>query len=83
MSTRRNLKYRYLKTKMALGQTIQSILDINRKRKVLNEDKSKREELQEELRVLNAVAENQAARLRTMEIRLSNKVEEAPKAIRS
>ena len=71
MSTRRNIKYRYLKTKMALGQTVQSILDINRKRKILMEDKAKREQLREELRVLNAVAENQAARLRTMEIKMA------------
>ena len=71
MSTRRNIKYRYLKTKMALGQTVQSILDINRKRKVLMEDKARREQLREELRVLNAVAENQAARLRTMEIKMA------------
>ena len=71
MSTRRNIKYRYLKTKMALGQTVQSILDINRKRKILMEDKVKREQLREELRVLNAVAENQAARLRTMEIKMA------------
>lgn len=71
MSTRRNIKYRYLKTKMALGQTVQSILDINRKRKVLMEDKARREQLREELRVLNAVAENQAARLRTMEMKMA------------
>lgn len=67
MSTRRNIKYRYLKTKMALGQTVQAILDINRKRRFLKEDASRREALNEELKVLNAVAENQAMKLRTYE----------------
>ncbi len=70
MSPARNLKYRYLKTKMALSQTVQAILDINRKRRVFREDTSRREELAEELKVLNAVAENHAMRLRTYEQRL-------------
>ncbi|SER22934.1 hypothetical protein [Neolewinella agarilytica] len=70
MSPARNLKYRYLKTKMALNQTVQSILDINRKRRVFREDSSRQEELAEELKVLNAVAENHAMRLRTYEQRL-------------
>jgi hypothetical protein len=70
MSPARNLKYRYLKTKMALNQTVQSILDINRKRRVFREDTSRQEELAEELKVLNAVAENHAMRLRTYEQRL-------------
>lgn len=70
MSTRRNIKYRYLKTKIALSQTVQSILDINRKRRFFGQDESKREELNEELKVLNAVAENQARRLKTFEFRM-------------
>lgn len=70
MSPARNLKYRYLKTKMALTQTVQSILDINRKRRVFKENTSVQEELAEELKVLNAVAENHAMRLRTYEQRL-------------
>lgn len=70
MSPARNLKYRYLKTKMALSQTVQAILDINRKRRVFREDTSRQEELAEELKVLNAVAENHAMRLRTYEQRL-------------
>lgn len=55
---------------MALNQTVQSILDINRKRRVFREDTSRQEELAEELKVLNAVAENHAMRLRTYEQRL-------------
>lgn len=70
MSPGRNMKYRYLKTKMALSQTVQSILDINKKRRFFREDASRREELAEELKVLNAVAENHAMRLRTYEQKL-------------
>lgn len=72
MSTRRNIKYRYLKTKMALGQTIQAILDINRKRRFFKQDDGRREALNEELKVLNAVAENQALKLRTYEHRMDS-----------
>lgn len=70
MSKRRNLKYRYLKTKMALNDTIQAILDINRKRRFLKQDENQREALNEELKVLNAVAENQALSLKTYEQRI-------------
>ncbi len=70
MSTRRNVKYHYLRTKKALGDTMQRILDINRKRRFFGEDASKKEELNEELKILNAVAENQAMRLRTFEVRM-------------
>lgn len=71
MSTRRNIKYHYLKTKIALNETVQRILDINRKRRFFGEDESRKEELNEELKVLNAVAENQALRLRTFEARMN------------
>ena len=67
MSTRRNLKYKYLKTKIALSQTIQQLLDINRKRKFFREDPQKELELNEELRVLNATAEMQARSLKSYE----------------
>lgn len=70
MSTRRNIKYRYLKTKMALSETIQAILDINRKRQFFKEDERRKKALNEELRVLNAVAENQALSIRTYESRM-------------
>ena len=70
MSPARNLKYRYLKSKMALGQTVQAILDINRKRRISREDSNVQAELAEELKVLNAVAENHAMVLRTYEQRL-------------
>ena len=71
MTTRRNIKYRYLKTKMALGQTIQSILDINRKRRFVQDDSQGKLELDEELKVLNAVAENHARVLKSYELQLN------------
>lgn len=77
MSTRRNVRYHYLKTKKALNDTMQRILDINRKRRFFGEDASRKEELNEELKVLNAVAENQAIRLRTFEVRMSKQEDAA------
>ena len=58
---------KYLKTKIALSQTIQQLLDINRKRKFFREDPQKESELNEELRVLNATAEMQARSLKSYE----------------
>ncbi len=60
MSTRKQLKYKYLKTKIALNQTIQQLLEINRKRRFFKEDPVRENQLNEELRVLNATAEIQA-----------------------
>ena len=71
MTTRRTIKYRYLKTKMALSQTVQSILDINRKRRFVQEGSTGKAALEEELKVLNAVAENHAMALRNYESQLS------------
>lgn len=71
MSKTKNIKRAYLKTKMALNDTIQAILDINRKRRFFGEDESKKEALSEELKVLNAVAENHALRLRSFEVRMN------------
>ncbi|NJB87724.1 hypothetical protein GGR26_003508 [Lewinella marina] len=67
MSTRRNLKYKYLKTKIALSQTIQQLLDINRKRRYFKEDPQREQKLNEELKVLNATAEIQARTLKSYE----------------
>ena len=64
MSTRKQLKYKYLKTKIALSQTIQQLLDINRKRRFFREDPKRETELNEELKVLNATAEIQARTLK-------------------
>ncbi|CAH0999538.1 hypothetical protein LEM8419_00838 [Neolewinella maritima] len=65
MSTRKQLKYKYLKTKIALSQTIQQLLEINRKRRFFREDPQREVELNEELKVLNATAEIQARTLRS------------------
>ena len=64
MSTRKQLKYKYLKTKIALSQTVQRLLEINRKRRFFREDPVRESELNEELKVLNATAEIQARTLR-------------------
>jgi len=76
MSKRNNIKYHYLKTKMALNETVQAILDINRKRRFFGEDEGRKEALNEELKVLNAVAENQAIRLRSFEVRINEQRED-------
>ncbi len=65
MSTRKQLKYKYLKTKIALSQTIQQLLEINRKRRFFKEDPAREDQLNEELRVLNATAEIQARSMKS------------------
>ena len=65
MSTRKQLKYKYLKTKIALSQTVQQLLEINRKRRFFREDPVRESELNEELKVLNATAEIQARTMRS------------------
>lgn len=67
MSTRRNLKYKYLKTKIALSQTIQQLLEINRKRRYVKQDPLREQRLNEEVKVLNATAEIQARTLKSYE----------------
>ncbi|MBB4078709.1 hypothetical protein GGR28_001322 [Lewinella aquimaris] len=67
MSTRKHLKYKYLKTKIALSQTIQQLLEINRKRRFFKEDPVRENKLNEELKVLNATAEIQARTLKGYE----------------
>lgn len=67
MSTKKHLKYKYLKTKIALHNTIQQLLDINRKRRFFREDPQRDIVLNEELKVLNATAEMQARTLRNYE----------------
>jgi len=67
---KRSLKRRLIKSRIALNHTIQKILDINRNRKRLTYSKqsSEREEIfNEELRVLNKMAENQARLVRHYE----------------
>lgn len=70
LMNRRSLKQRLLRNRIALKQTLNRILDINRKRKVLNESVEYQEhsaKLEDELRVLNQLASNQASLVRKYE----------------
>ncbi len=67
MSTRRKLKQKYLKTKIALSQTIQQLLELNRKRRYVKEDPLQEQRLNEEVKVLNATAEIQARSMKSYE----------------
>ena len=71
---RRSLKQRLLRTRIALKQTLTRILDINKKRKVLNELvelQAHSEKLEDELKVLNQLAFNQANLVRRYEKELA------------
>lgn len=66
----KSIKRRLLRARISLNQTLQRILDINRKRKRLSftEDPiSTNEALSEELKVLNKLAEQQARLIRKYE----------------
>lgn len=67
--TKWSLKRKWLKTKISLHQTVQKILDINRRRKELSSQQVRdhEEKLQEELKVLNRLADTQARLLRKYE----------------
>jgi len=68
--TKKSVKRRLIKARIALNHTIQKILDINRKRKHLlysNEAEQREQAMSEELRVLNKMAENQARLVRHYE----------------
>ncbi len=63
MMMTKSIKRRLLRARISLNQTLQRILDINRKRKRLSFTKDpvqKNEDLNEELKVLNKLAEQQA-----------------------
>lgn len=70
LMNQRSLKQRLLRTRIALKQTLNRILDINKKRKVLNALVDYQEhsaKLEDELRVLNQLAFNQASLVRKYE----------------
>lgn len=77
MSTRANLKQKYRQTKIALSNTIQQLLDINRKRRKQEDHPARTDLYAEEIRILNATAENQARILRAYEQRMAQATEEA------
>jgi len=72
---RRTIASRLTQAKNTLGQTMKSILDINRRRKTLPTDPSiKKDEVQalsEELKILNKLAEQQAVLIRKYEMALT------------
>jgi hypothetical protein len=70
MISRRSIKQRLLRTRISLKQTLNRILDINRKRKVLNhlqESEAYAAKLEDELRMLNNLASSQASLVRKYE----------------
>lgn len=72
--TNRSLKRRWLRTKMALGQTVDKILSINRRRKWLSSSAdfaNDMEEIDQELKVLNKIADHQARLLKKYETEIS------------
>lgn len=76
----RSLKQRLLKTRFALTQTLNRILDINRKRKALNElveFKEHSAKLEDELKVLNHLVSSQASLVRKYEKDIKDKAEPA------
>ena len=80
LMNRRSLKQRLLRTRIALKQTLTRILDINKKRKALNELVELQEhsdKLEDELKVLNQLAFNQANLVRRYEKELAVSVSEA------
>ena len=67
---KRSIKRKLVRAKVALNTTIGKILDINRRRKRLQlyEDQAiKEEELNQELKLLNKIADRQASLVRKYE----------------
>mgnify|MGYP006870805542 CR=1 FL=1 len=72
---RRTIASRLTQAKSTLSQTMESILDINRRRKTLPLDpsikKDQEQALSEELKILNKLAEQQAVLIRKYEMALT------------
>ncbi|MDZ4680328.1 MAG: hypothetical protein SH848_00065 [Saprospiraceae bacterium] len=72
---RRTIASRLKQAKSTLSQTMESILNINRRRKTLPPDpsikKDQVEALSEELKILNKLAEQQAVLIRKYEMELT------------
>lgn len=70
----RSMKRRLLRARITLNQTIQKILEINRKKKglpYLQNAREEQENLYEELKVLNKIAEHQAKLIKHYEMALA------------
>jgi len=76
----RLLKRKLIRARIKLNQTIQQILDINRRRKGMSlyrELPKRQNELDEELKVLNKIAEQQARLVKHYERSLGDHLSEA------
>ena len=64
-----SIKRKLMRAQYALSETIKSILDINKRRKIITQidDKATRKKLEEELKVLNATADIQAMMVKRYE----------------
>jgi hypothetical protein len=72
--TKRSMKRKLVRARIALNQTIHKILEINRNRKRLSfypDPGEQEEQLSEELKVLNKTAEQQAHLVRRYEMQLT------------
>ena len=72
--TKRSMKRKLVRARIALNQTIHKILEINRNRKRLSfysDPEVKQEDLMEELKVLNKTAEQQAKLVKRYEMQLA------------
>ncbi|HMN91537.1 MAG TPA: hypothetical protein PKD70_15840 [Saprospiraceae bacterium] len=70
----RSIKRRLLKAKIILNQTIHKILEINRKKKTLpyrSNPVQEQQDISEELKVLNKIAEQQAKLIKHYEAALA------------
>ena len=80
----RSIKRKLVKAKISLNHTIQRILDINRQRKKLHylqNPSKKKENLDDELRVLNKLAEHQVGLIKRYEKELSTE-DDDPKTMK-
>ncbi len=75
---KRTIASRLAQAKITLSQTMESILDINRRRKTLPSDpsikKDQEQALSEELKILNKLAEQQAVLIRKYESALTRQM---------
>ncbi|MDX1942770.1 MAG: hypothetical protein SFU99_19560 [Saprospiraceae bacterium] len=70
----RSMKRRLLRARITLNQTVQKILEINKKKKTLpyrTDARHEAQEISEELRVLNRIAEHQAKLIKHYETTLA------------
>ena len=79
MSISRSIRRQLMRARISLNQTINKILEINVKRKELHQQrgpKRRHEALNEELRVLNKIAAQQAKLVRMYEQKLGDRERE-------